>query len=284
MALEQISPPLWSGHCPSPPTTHPPRPISHRHKEATELRIAAEPELREPSNQLCELATMPAICEYAEASVILERSSVNCNMAEALSGLQFGGYAAGLPVSIGITAGGSLISASSLRVLDSASAHRPTGSTPPALCSPSGSVRLHHPSGSSLVLCRSSSTTAFRIHASVSVASTMGSASALRILLVTLAHWLSVSGSSAASRPPGVVSPSSSMAPPSVGSTVGHHHCCGLGPVWLLLLQVPPVISLASYAVWSTLDSVCRHPPGYPSSSEPPPKFPPTPPSVVSTA
>ncbi len=33
----------------------------------------------------------------------------------------------------------------------------------------------------------------------------------------------------------------SSMSPPSVSSTVGYHHGCGLGPAVLLLLQVPPV-------------------------------------------
>ncbi|KAL0154792.1 hypothetical protein M9458_049055, partial [Cirrhinus mrigala] len=35
--------------------------------------------------------------------------------------------------------------------------------------------------------------------------------------------------------------------PPSVDSTLGSHHGCGLGPTWLLLLQVPLV------SVWSTL-------------------------------
>ncbi|KAL0156925.1 hypothetical protein M9458_048171, partial [Cirrhinus mrigala] len=39
--------------------------------------------------------------------------------------------------------------------------------------------------------------------------------------------------------------PSSTMAPPSVGSTVGRLYGYGLGPSWTLLLQVPPVYSLA---------------------------------------
>ncbi|KAL0188446.1 hypothetical protein M9458_015545, partial [Cirrhinus mrigala] len=39
--------------------------------------------------------------------------------------------------------------------------------------------------------------------------------------------------------------PSSTMAPPFVGSTVGRLHGCGLGPTCLLLLQVPHVFSLA---------------------------------------
>ncbi len=72
----------------------------------------------------------------------------------------------------------------------------------------------------------------------------------------------------------GVVSPSSTMAPRSVCSTVGRHHGCGLGPAWLLLLQVPPVSvlaptvsSLASPSVITTLDSVSRPPPGHPATS-----------------
>ncbi len=65
---------------------------------------------------------------------------------------------------------------------------------------------------------------------------------------------------------PGVGSPFSIMVPPS-GSTVGYHYGCGLGPAWLLLLQVPHVLSLAPPSVSSTLDSVCHPPPGFPSST-----------------
>ncbi len=117
---------------------------------------------------------------------------------------------------------------------------------------PSGSVRLLLPSGSTLVLCHSGSTAAFRNPSSASVTGAICSALALRILPVALADQLSFSTSGSSStcsaaigRPPGVVSPSSTTAPPSVGSTVGRHHACGLGPAWLLLLQVPPVLSLA---------------------------------------
>ncbi|KAL0188528.1 hypothetical protein M9458_015627, partial [Cirrhinus mrigala] len=70
---------------------------------------------------------------------------------------------------------------------DSAPLAAPYSSVPLA---PSGPVRLLHPFGSSLVLCRSVSTTACWIHASV--AGAISSTSALRILLVTLAHRLSV--------------------------------------------------------------------------------------------
>ncbi|KAI2659929.1 hypothetical protein H4Q32_022499 [Labeo rohita] len=41
------------------------------------------------------------------------------------------------------------------------------------------------------------------------------------------------------------VSPSSTMVPPSVGSTVGHLHGCDLAPTWPLLFQGPHVFSLA---------------------------------------
>ncbi len=76
-----------------------------------------------------------------------------------------------------------------------------------------------------------------------------------------LSHWLSISTSGsttttssvAVGRQPRVVSPSSTMAPPSVSSTMNRHLGCGLGPTWLLLLQVPPVFSLAPPSIWSTL-------------------------------
>ncbi|KAL0177499.1 hypothetical protein M9458_026393, partial [Cirrhinus mrigala] len=279
----------------------------------TEQRIATDPGLHMMSVQVFEPATTPTTRENAEASVIAERSSAQCNMAEGEMVADLGLFEAegvfdwdlyadlpplllpstelsetampelspewallpelspeeaykcppshllippppllsgspspstlhlcsrlttGLPVSIGVAAGGSLVSASSLRVQDSASAHRPmapssllsdmarqsTGSTrlprpssytlgcrqascawglhssgfTSSLC-PSGSIRLLHPSASTLVLCLSGSTTASRIHASTSVAGAIGSTLTLRILLLfTLAHRLSVSAS-----------------------------------------------------------------------------------------
>ncbi|KAI2644851.1 Zinc metalloprotease ZmpB [Labeo rohita] len=84
------------------------------------------------------------------------------------------------------------------------------------------------PSGSPSVLCRSGSAADLWSSASASIARALGSALALRVLGVALDLWLSVSASGSTStcsaavgRPPGVVSPSSTMAPPSVGSTVG---------------------------------------------------------------
>ncbi|KAI2666535.1 Chromatin-remodeling ATPase INO80 [Labeo rohita] len=111
---------------------------------------------------------------------------------------------------------------------------------------PTGSVGLLPPSSSTFVLGCSCSAADLQSSASASVARALGSTSALWILGVALDHWLSVSASGSTStcsatvsRPPGVVSPSSTMAPPSVGSTVGHHYGCGLGLAWLLLLRVP---------------------------------------------
>ncbi|KAI2645723.1 Nucleolar protein 9 [Labeo rohita] len=77
--------------------------------------------------------------------------------------------------------------------------------------------------------------------------------------------------SASVSRPPGVVSPSSTMAPPSVSSTMGYHNGCGLGLTWLLLLRVPSVSSLAPPSVVSTMDFVVLLP-----GVRPPPKPPPT--------
>ncbi|KAI2650139.1 Epiplakin [Labeo rohita] len=90
-----------------------------------------------------------------------------------------------------------------------------------SLC-PTGFVGLLPPSSSASALCRS------------------GSAADLRFSV-------SASGSTcsaAIGRPPGVVSPSSTMAPPSIGSAVGYHYGCGLGLAWLLLLRVSSVSSL----------------------------------------
>ncbi|KAL0164426.1 hypothetical protein M9458_040179, partial [Cirrhinus mrigala] len=80
----------------------------------------------------------------------------------------------------------------------------PWDSTPPALPHSSSSVRLLLPFGS---------TTAFQI------------------LSITLAHRLSVSTSGPTTTcTVAIVSPSSTMVLPSVGSTVGRLHACGLGP------------------------------------------------------
>ncbi|KAI2653170.1 1-deoxy-D-xylulose-5-phosphate synthase [Labeo rohita] len=102
-----------------------------------------------------------------------------------------------------------------------------------------------------------------------SVAGAICSTSVLQILLITLAHWLSVSTSgsyatcsTAVDQPPGVVSPFSSMAPPSVGSTIGYHHCCGLGPP-----LAPPAPSFLSPSgpAWSLLLSLWLLPPSSPT-------------------
>ncbi|KAI2655843.1 Chromatin-remodeling ATPase INO80 [Labeo rohita] len=111
-----------------------------------------------------------------------------------------------------------------------------------------GSVGLLPPFSSASVLCRS--TTDLRISASVALA--LDSALALRILSVAWTRRLSVSASGSTStcsaavgQTPGVISPSSTMAPPSVGSAVDRHHGCGLDLTWLLLHWVPSFSTLA---------------------------------------
>ncbi|KAL0149098.1 hypothetical protein M9458_055530 [Cirrhinus mrigala] len=267
-------------------------------KGATELLIVMEPELHEPSDQVREPATMTATVEISVEREIAEDSITHCTTAEAHH--LCSGFAAGLPISIGVMAGGSLIFAFSLGVLDSISALRPCGSTPalsslvstvarrsnsstglhrpfgsapvchhPTIVSgfyssgcasslhPTGSVELLHPSGTASVLCRS------------------GSAVDLRISVSALGSTTTCSAS--VGRPHGVASLSSTMAPPSIGSTVGFHHGCGLGFTWLLLLQPLPVTSLASPSVITsmdysatTLDSIFCPPLGSPSSAEAP--------------
>ncbi|KAL1268666.1 hypothetical protein QQF64_034029 [Cirrhinus molitorella] len=115
---------------------------------------------------------------------------------------------------------------------------------------PPGSLVPTAPLRSASVLDRSGYAAALRISASASVAGATCSALALRILGVALDHRLSASGSTSTcsatvGQPHGVVSPSSTMAPPSIGSAVGYRHSWDLGSPWLLLLQVPPVFSLA---------------------------------------
>ncbi|KAI2649220.1 Speckle targeted PIP5K1A-regulated poly(A) polymerase [Labeo rohita] len=142
----------------------------------TKQQVAVEPELRMTSVQVCEPATMSVTRDKAAASAITERSSTHCNMAEALHLCD--GLAAGLPFSISsIRSSGSTMTPSSLLSTVAGSPLAPLGSlilltlpwpgvdypaprdsTPPALPRPSGSVRLLHPFGSTLVICHSSST------------------------------------------------------------------------------------------------------------------------------
>ncbi len=139
---------------------------------------------------------------------------------------------------------------------------------------PTGSVGLLPPFSSTWVLSRSGSAADLWSSAFALVARALGSTLAPRILGIPLARWLSVSASGSSTtcsatvgRPPGVGGHHSSMATPSVGSTVGHHHGCGLGPARLLLLRIPPVSSLAPPSFVTSLVSVSRPPPGWPSSS-----------------
>ncbi|KAL0168879.1 hypothetical protein M9458_037101 [Cirrhinus mrigala] len=200
------------------------------------------------------------------------------------------GRAAGLPASIGVRAGGSLISASSLRVQNSASALRPCGSTtalsalvsivghrstsstvssappwsvvvPP---SPQDSVPLAAPRHFVLPAPKDSTLPPAQPPSSVAPAPPRTSGSPptpwspepeldLRLFISASGSFTSCSAS--VGRPPGVISPSSTMAPPSISSTVGHHGCV-LGPARFLLLRVPPVSSLAPPTIVTALDFV----------------------------
>ncbi|KTG28004.1 hypothetical protein cypCar_00002736 [Cyprinus carpio] len=75
-----------------------------------------------------------------------------------------------------------------------------------------------------------------------------------RLCLGRPSHLLCL-GPALVCRPPGVISPSSTMASPSIGSTVGHIHGCDLGPVWLFLrqLQDSPVSVLDPPSVCTSL-------------------------------
>ncbi|KTG45881.1 hypothetical protein cypCar_00039108, partial [Cyprinus carpio] len=98
---------------------------------------------------------------------------------------------------------------------------------------PSCSVRLLHPLGFTSVLGHSGSTTAFRIHASVSVAGAICSASALRILPINLAHRLSISASGSS----------------ATCSTVGRPlKSSALPPPWLLPPSAPPWVTIMAVA------------------------------------
>ncbi|KAI2652954.1 Gasdermin-E [Labeo rohita] len=158
---------------------------------------------------------------------------------------------------------------------------RPSGSTLVGRCPAfasglrsSSSASSLHPTGSVGLLPPSSSTFVLGCSCSALDLRSSASASTLRILGVALDYRLSVSTSGSTStcsatvsRPPGVVSSSSTMAPPSVGSTVGRHDGCGLGLAWLLLLRVPPEFSLAPPSVVTTLDFVYCPPPRSPSAT-----------------
>ncbi len=148
-------------------------------------------------------------------------------------------------------------------------AHRPSGSTsaPSSLTS----TVTRRSTSSTLVLSRSGSATDLhlghqspRLHSGPPDPRHPPGSLALRLHLRLLHHLLRRRWSA-----PGVGSHSSSMAPPSIGSTMGRHYGCGLCPAWLLPLRVPPVFSLAPPSFVATLVSARRPPPGDPSSSWP---------------
>ncbi|XP_042631092.1 uncharacterized protein LOC122148581 [Cyprinus carpio] len=109
-------------------------------------------------------------------------------------------------------------------------------------------LAVPRPSSSTSVLCHSGSAVALWI---------LGFTLALRLSAIILASTSTCL--TAVGRLHVAIIPSSTMAPPSVGSTGGGHHGCGLGPVWLLLLQLSPVAFLAPLTICSALlSSVSR--------------------------
>ncbi len=187
---------------------------------ATERMIVPEVEPN-PSDQVREPATVPITREQAVDGVSAEWSSAPCTAAEGE-----------LLIDLGL-----LDMERDLIDWDTALEIE----LPPLLS----------PSSSTWVLSRSGSAADLRSSAFALVARALGSTLAPRILGIPLARWLSVSASGSSTtcsatvgRPPGVGGHHSSMATPSVGSTVDHHGC-GLGPAVRLLLRVPPVSSLA---------------------------------------
>ncbi|XP_073687784.1 protein NLRC3-like [Garra rufa] len=182
-----------------------------------------------------------------------------------------GEFAVGLPISIGVTAGGSLVSASSLRVPDSASACLPSGFTmaPSSLLSAAArkstsSIGLPCPCGSALVWHRPSCASGLHSYGCASFLCPTGSVTVLPSFQVHLGPM------SAPPRPPGSTalcrspvrlfslspwifsSPSPPRAPPP--PLVGPLESSALPPSWLLPLSAPP---------WAIIMTVAWVPPGY---------------------
>ncbi|KAL0199837.1 hypothetical protein M9458_003024, partial [Cirrhinus mrigala] len=266
---------------------------------ATELRIAAEPELRKTLDQVRE----PAMKEEAMASVITERRGVHCTLGEGELLVDLGLWEAESLFNVDLYADlPPLLPPSSepsitlvpKSILERAPVPKGSPESPEAhKCLPSHL----HPSGCASSLWLHQAPPSLRLHlcplllwlhCGLSDPSLRDGRRNHWFHLITLAHWLSVSTSGSSptcsatiSQPPGVVSPSSSIAPPSVGSIMGRHHGCDLGPSCCLLpgsclhLMAPPVSSLAlPWTLFAILLPGVRPPP------EPTPKFPPSPPYV----
>ncbi|KAI2658676.1 Pappalysin-1 [Labeo rohita] len=196
------------------------------------------------------------------------------------------GSPAGLPASIGVMAGGSLSSASSLRVQNSASALRPCGSTT-ALSSlistfarrPTSSTGLPRPSGSALVGRRPA--IASGLHSS-GFASSLRPAGSVGLLPLAPAPPqssvapapLRTSGSPLPPRSPepwappwpsgssvspwifGSLSPPRAPPPPAPPPSVGPLELSALPPPWLLPPSAPPWAYIMA-AVWVSTGFSC---------------------------
>ncbi len=273
----------------------PPRSMSHRSMERKKLRIAAEPMLIVTSDQVREPATTPATREQAVDSESAERRGAPCTVAEGELNLDLGlldleGEAvdvdADLPPLLPHCSEPSVTPASpSCPERDSVPKISPERAPGPEFSPERAPVSLSIPERASVpefsperAPVPPSSPERAPVSTSCSERETRFPNAALSFPCQSRSPcWEShfgVCGQHTPAlkaqrvtnarpplkRPPGVVSPSSTMAPPSVSSTMGRHHGCGLDPTWHRLLQVPPVFSLAPPSIVTSLDSVFRPP------------------------
>ncbi|KAI2663820.1 Streptococcal surface protein A [Labeo rohita] len=278
-------------------------------KGATELLIATEPELHEPSDQVREPATMTATVAISVEREISEDSITHCTTAEGELNWILGHtkrdnepdlcFPEDLNLEPPVNSEPSIYLnfPPTLPQLPLFNGHN--GSTMPPLLpvSPSAHPQPTICAVGSPQVCQSSSASWLEDPSSPPSASEswtpsrpsdpaapprLSAPSSPPSPVGPPAPPGSISGSTttcsaSVSRPPGVVSLSSTMAPPSIGSTVRFHHGCSLGLTWLLLLQPPPVTSLAPPSIITsmdyfvtTLDSIFCPPPRSPSSAEAP--------------
>ncbi|KAI2644846.1 Unconventional myosin-XV [Labeo rohita] len=286
---------------------------------ATEQVFSAERE-ECTSDQVREPATMPATVGVSVVHEDAEDSTTHCTAAEVTSAScqslcspsahhLCGGFATGLPVSIGVMVGGSLIVASSLRVRDSASALRPCGSTP-ALSSlvstspvgppaPPGSIVPPAPPWSVVAppspqdstppaTPRRSVSPALwtsslpRAQPRSSVAPAPPRTSGSPSPPWSPEPWAppGTSGSSVSLRIFGSPSPPRALPPPAPPPSVGPRESSAFPPPWLFPPSAPPWDSILA-AVWVSPGSSCsspfRSPPWLLPPSSPPWTIPPSP-------
>ncbi|KAL0146565.1 hypothetical protein M9458_058196 [Cirrhinus mrigala] len=194
----------------------------------------------------------PSVNTFQQPSYFNPTTAVTCQSLCSPSAHHLcGGFAAGLPVSIGVIAGGSLIFASSLRVLDSASALRPCSSTP-VLSSlvppapPRSAVTPPSPQDSTPPAAPRRSVPPAPWTSSLPRAQPRSS-------VAPATPW--TSGSSVSPRIIGSPSPPRALPPPAPPPSVGPRESSACPPPWILPPLAPPWIIMA--AVWVSLGSSC---------------------------